>query len=204
VFSAAGLIYSGSEYQFAKSVPRSARAPSRSELHALYDELEAQVRAMVTDDGGEGDAMVVTRLADLRYAGQAFELTVPVDGGRPDPAMLVQRFQDEHRRTYGHASDDPVQLASLRVVARSGDGTPAQGHGHRTRTALHGSTTRQAYFGVHGALDTPLLARDELTRGPRRGPLIIQEYDATTVVPPGWSASLDEHANIELSRGENR
>jgi N-methylhydantoinase A len=204
VFSAAGLIHSGSEYQFSKSVPRSARAPSRSELHALYDELEAQVRAMVTDDGGEGDAMVVTRLADLRYAGQAFELTVPVDGGAPDPVMLAQRFRDEHRRTYGHASDDPVQLASLRVVARSGAGSPAQSNGHRPRTVLHAATTRQAYFGVHGALDTPVLVRDELTRGPRRGPLIIQEYDATTVVPPGWSASLDDHANIELTRGERR
>ncbi|MFZ1992590.1 MAG: hydantoinase/oxoprolinase family protein [Solirubrobacteraceae bacterium] len=204
VFSAAGLIHSGSEYQFSKSVPRSARAPSRSELHALYDELEAQVRAMVTDDGGEGGAMDVTRLADLRYAGQAFELTVPVDGGAPDPTMLAQRFQDEHRRTYGHASDDPVQLASLRVVARSGAGAPTAGNRDRARTVLHAPRTRQAYFGVHGALDTPVLERGELTRAPRRGPLIIQEYDATTVVPPGWSASLDDHANIALSRGESR
>ena len=66
------------------------------------------------------------------------------------------------------------------------------------------SGTRQAFFGGHGALDTPVVARDELTRESRRGPLIVQEYDATTVVPPGWSASLDDHANIELSRGESR
>jgi N-methylhydantoinase A len=204
VFSAAGLVQSGSEYQFSKSVPRSARTPSRSELHALYDELEAQVRAMVTDDGGDGDGMAITRLADLRYAGQAFELTVPVEGGAPDPAMLAQRFQDEHRRTYGHASDDPVQLASLRVVARSGSGSPEARNGYRARTTPHVPTTRRAFFGVHGALDTPVLARDELARPSRRGPLIIQEYDATTVVPPGWWAALDDHANIELTRGESR
>jgi N-methylhydantoinase A len=203
LFSAAGLIHSDWEYQFSKSVPRGARTPSRSELQALYDELESQVRAMVTDDGADGDSMTVVRLADLRYAGQAFELTVPVDGDAPDPAVLARRFADEHRRTYGHASDDPVQLASLRVVARSHAGAvAAEGNGHQTRGALHLSTTREAFFGDHGAISTPVLTRDELRPEPRPGPLIIEEYDATTVVPPGWQASLDDHRTIELSRGE--
>jgi N-methylhydantoinase A len=206
LFSAAGLIHSDWEYQFSKSVPRGARTPSRSELHDLYDDLERQVRAMVTDDGADGDSMAVVRLADLRYAGQAFELTVPVEGAAPDPAVLAQRFAEEHRRTYGHASDDPVQLASLRVVARSQAGAvaAAEGNGHPARSSLHLSRTRQAYFGDHSAISTPVLARDELTRAPRPGPLIVEEYDATTVVPPGWRASLDDHGNIELSRGERR
>lgn len=202
VFSAAGLIHSGSEYQFSKSVRRSDRAPSRSELHALYNELEAQARETITADGGDGKAMVVTRLADLRYAGQAFELTVPVEDGAPDPAKLAERFQEEHRRTYGHASDDPVQLASLRVVVRSAAHSPASRNGHRAAHRPRVATTRLAFFGDRGVIDTPVLVRDELTRQPRRGPLIVQEYDATTIVPPGWSASRDDHANIKLSRGE--
>jgi N-methylhydantoinase A len=205
LFSAAGLIHSDSEYQFSKSVPRGARTPSKSELEALYDELENQVRAMVTDDGADGDAMTVVRLADLRYAGQAFELTVPVEGDAADPALLARLFQHEHRRTYGHASDDPVQLASLRVVARSNVGPmAAEANGQQARPTLQLSATRNAFFGGHGTIPTPVLTREELTSTPRRGPLIIEEYDATTVVPPGWQASLDGHASIELSRDEGR
>ena len=60
--------------------------------------------------------------------------------------------------------------------------------------------TRSAYFGrEHGTLDTPVLDRGDLDRSPRSGPRIVEEYDATTIVPPGWDARQDEHANIRLS-----
>src|SRR5207247_2442506 len=57
----------------------------------------------------------------------------------------------------------------------------------RTRASGQASgTARPAYFGArHGLLQTPILARAELTSAPRWGPLIVEEYDATCVVPPG-------------------
>ena len=63
-------------------------------------------------------------------------------------------------------------------------------------------TARTAYFGAaHGSLMTPVVDRGDLDRTARSGPLIVEEYDATTVVPPGWSVRLDEHANIRLAGG---
>jgi N-methylhydantoinase A len=57
---------------------------------------------------------------------------------------------------------------------------------------------RQAYFGEHGWLDTPVLARSDL-HGVRAGPLIVEEYDSTCVVPPGARAEADAAGNIVIT-----
>ena len=59
---------------------------------------------------------------------------------------------------------------------------------------------RQAYFGpAHGLLATPVIARAHLGKRPKPGPLLIDEYDATTLVPPGCRARLDAHGNIVIA-----
>ena len=63
-------------------------------------------------------------------------------------------------------------------------------------------SARDAYFGPEaGLLPTPVLARADLTAAPRPGPLIVEEYDATTVVPPGCAARRDEWDNIVIEVG---
>ena len=58
---------------------------------------------------------------------------------------------------------------------------------------------RPAYFGAeHGWLETSILRRSDLSPKPRAGPLIIEEYDATCVVPPGARASLDGGGNVVI------
>jgi N-methylhydantoinase A len=61
---------------------------------------------------------------------------------------------------------------------------------------------RAAYFGAgHGVIPTPVVGRDDLDARPRPGPLLIDEYDATTLVPPGCTARLDAHRNIAITTG---
>jgi N-methylhydantoinase A len=200
VFSAAGLIFSSWEYHFARTVPRRVRAPSSAELQALYDDLEAHLRAAVSEDGVGDEPFEITRMADLRYSGQAFELTVPVGAGPPDQAVLSARFVEEHRRTYGHASDDPVQLANVRLVARQAATVAASPNGGPLSGTSPTGQARNAYFGGDGAIVTPVVPRAALSR-PRAGPLIVEEYDSTCVVPAGWLASLDDYGNIRLTSG---
>lgn len=60
---------------------------------------------------------------------------------------------------------------------------------------------REAYFGPdEGWRETPLVTRGELAGGPHAGPLIVEEYDATAVIPPGWAVSLDAWGNIVAVR----
>ena len=82
------------------------------------------------------------------------------------------------------------------------------GHGQPcVAMAGHGSAvaddkpTRMVYFGgVHGQLETSIINRKDLLGRHQDGPLIIEEYDATTVVPPGWTGTLDKLGNILLKK----
>ncbi|MCL5025391.1 MAG: hydantoinase/oxoprolinase family protein, partial [Chloroflexi bacterium] len=147
--------------------------------------------------------IAIRRFADLRYAGQSFELTVPADG--KTIADLEQAFAQEHERTYGHrATKDPTELVNLRLVVQAQPSRAAQ-----FTQATPGSVKapdgqiRAAYFGSScGKMSTPVLSRRELGSDRREGPLIIEEYDSTTVVPPGCVAYLDPRGNVLIDVGE--
>jgi len=145
----------------------------------------------------------IRRLADLRYAGQAYELTVAVPPGRDiDPRDLAEGFGLEHLRTYGHrAADEPVDLVSLRLHAteRARDGRDILPSTLLAAPAA-AAGPRNVYFGPQiGECLTPIVSRAALSGGPCSGPLIVEEYDATCLVPPGWSARVDSTANIVLT-----
>ena len=152
--------------------------------------------------------MRIRRSADCRYQGQSFELTVPVTGGSVDRstvAALAEAFGQEHERTYGHRAgpDEPVEIVSLRVVAQGLPDRPRVPE--RLRIDRRGGgdpPTRRVYFGPdRGWQETPILDRPDLAT-PRVGPCIIEEYDATCVVPPGARAALDAYGNIMIELGQ--
>ena len=127
-------------------------------------------------------------------------------------ADIVANFHDEHRRTYGHGSNaDPVDIVSIRVYAR----VVAAGRGLRLREPLHAAAERngahaqttapQAYFGRDVGLHRHAgdRARRARPRTWRAGPLIVEEYDATCVVPHDARARLDALGNIEIELPED-
>ena len=210
LFSAFGLLLSNIEHEFVQTFFRRSTEVGAGELEAIYDALEAGAQAALEADGFEPDRRTITRQADLRYSGQAYELTVPVGRngtGRIDVAGIVEAFGEEHLRTYGHrAEDEPVDLVSVRVIGEAEPLGPrvldpdaaVRGHGEPG----HRDAERAVYFGSEtGSLDTPVVGRAELSIAPTAGPLIVEEYDATSVVPPDWSASLDAKGNIVIETG---
>ena len=110
---------------------------------------------------------------------------------------MQDSFADEHERLYGHRSDpdNPVEVVALRLVGRAG--VPQRDS--RLQPAESSAATeasRPAYFGAeYGTIDTPVCRRRALAQG-ARGPLLIDEYDSTIVVPPGMSARLDDRLNV--------
>jgi N-methylhydantoinase A len=211
VFSALGLLYARTEHELIHTVYRDFAALDAAELDARFAAVEAKARAGLLRDGYHEADILLDRLVDLRYAGQAYELSIRVvrdEAELPDLAKLAAAFHAEHDRTYGHHSTtDPVELVNVRVVgrsrvqdARSYDPRAAR---QRRRAAAPRTPTRQAYFGPErGSVATPVLGREDLAGGPVAGPAIIEEYDATCVVPPGWRAVLDGFGNIDLTQGD--
>ena len=201
VFSALGLLYSDAEQEFIQTVMIRADNAEPARVAAAFDNLEAEARAAMVADGFPAERVTVERLADLRYAGQAYELTVPVTTGTPDLQAMTRAFGQEHERTYGHPSEgDPVDLVNVKVLARVAVDAPDTGrHGLPPAPASLG-TAREVYFGpLDGTRETAVVARTDLTAHWREGPLIVEEYDATCVVPPGCQARLDALGNIDIA-----
>jgi N-methylhydantoinase A len=204
VFSAVGLLLADVEHEFTGSVLICASNLSEVEFRRVFADLEARARATMQEEGHPSDFIRLKRVAELRYAGQAYELAVPVRA-EDRFADVLTHFHEEHFRTYGHRSDaDPVDFVSIRIFARVEPLETQMDYARlASQAARHGQvqpqSARRAYFGKSvGFVDTPAISRAVLGSNWCSGPLIVEEYDSTCVIPPGARARIDELGNIEI------
>jgi N-methylhydantoinase A len=202
VFTAVGMLASDVEHHLVRAAgglldDDAALARACERLAALREEALATLAA-------EGYPPAQVRLeaqADLRYAGQGSELVIPLPGGRLDRAALGavrEAFAREYVATYGHASEEPLELVNVRVVA-----TGLREHRLDFReVTVRGETAagawgRAVHFGRGvAALDTPVVARASIGASPMPGPLVVEEYDSTVVVPPSATVRRDPSGNL--------
>ena len=204
LFSAFGLLFSDIQYHHVRTCLRKTNELTSEYLEKLFAAMENEAMKELSDFGYSKEDIDLLKSVDLRYAGQSHELMLPIGTkiGQNEIKDLEERFAKEHERTYGHsAQDDPIEIVNLRLVScvksRKGNYIP-----HFKRGEEIDDKHRKAYFGEeYGQLDVDVIARESLSAGTRQGPLIIKEYDSTIVVPPDWSASLDEWGNVLIVRG---
>jgi N-methylhydantoinase A len=205
LFSSFGLLYARVEHHYSRTFRRLLRIVEHDELTGAWSDMEFEARAQLAAEGFEGEQVRIERQANLQYQGQTFELTVPVPDGPLDEraiAAIEEAFGQEHERTYGHRAgvDEPVELVTITVIAREAGERPNVPTRLEPRRSQRPSrpTSRRAYFGPSfGWRETPILRRDDLA-SIQSGPLVIEEYDATCLVPPGARVWLDEFANISI------
>ena len=146
------------------------------------------------------------RTADMRYHGQNYELAVAVPDGPITPATvetLVASFAEAHRQRYGFAAEgDPVEIVTLRLEAV---GTVAKAellaHPEAGPDATKAITGRRAVWLPEASdfVETPIYDRDALKPGNRfAGPAVVEQMDATTLIPPGMTARVDRWLNLIL------
>ena len=192
LFSAFGLLAAPLEFDAVKSSLTKLSQMSLQQIVADFEALDNEALSRLP-------SAQLRRSIDLRYTGQSSELNVPLP---PTPWIdalfgeLGEAFERLHERNYGHrAQGDPIEAVAIRIHASLATAAPAPDI-DRSNTQ-RGS--RRAYFGAAtGWLETDVIARSSL-RGDAVGPLIIEDYDATTLVPPTVSCRLDDAGNIELS-----
>jgi N-methylhydantoinase A len=184
-----------------------------AEVAEVYDALADQARVALDKEGFGADVHQFVRTADLRYFGQAFEVRVPVPEGPVDRALLdrvAETFHAEHRALYGYdfAGDDSQQVewVNLRV---SGVG-PIQ----RPEIAAHDvpddrgmpeprSRRSVCFDPADGYVDTPVLWRPDVQPGQVvTGPAILEEFGSTVPLHPGFTARVDAHLNLIITRSE--
>jgi N-methylhydantoinase A len=169
---------------------------ARLALERAFTRLESRGLREMAAEGFARGAARVERLLDMRYVGQAFELTVPAEGD------FLKEFHRAHQRRYGYSN--PAKAAEVvNVRARLIGATPKpempRKRSGRAEAKAAVVDVRRAFFGGK-PLATPVYNREKLHAGHRFvGPAIIAEYSATTVVPPGWRARVDAFENLLLT-----
>ena len=187
VLSALGLIVSERRRELVSSELLAGEKLTRGRVTEAVGRLATQGR----EELGSGDAEVRVRY-DLRYAGQAFEITVP---GEPEPDVgeLRGAFDAAHEQRYGYSDPDAtLELVTVRVAVALPGGEVV------TSAAARTSHTRQREALFDGEWLTAAVIRgsDDVT-----GPAICELREATLVVPPGWSGGADGDGTIVLERG---
>ncbi len=202
VLSANGLLVADHEQEVVRSIAGLISELSEDAIGQAYEALADTLYDALEREGFGRGQIQIHRYADLRYAAQAYELTIPVNrAGAPDLARMAEDFHREHFRTYAHrAENEPVALVSIRAVAKvptpEAQIRPARPAGLVPDTP---HVLRQVYFGpLLGTRGTRIVRRGELAGIVLDGPLIVEEYDSTCVVPPGARATVDEWNNIVI------
>jgi N-methylhydantoinase A len=198
-FSALGLLASDIKHDDV----RTRVGPLRESLDLLAGVFagmeEAAVRRL-EGEGFDGDAQRLVRSLDLRYRGQAFELSVPAPVGAPLAAVEAE-FHRRHLGAYGHANPEAViELVNARLTAYGVVPKPtAAPHRSGTRVLAEALVERRPVWFDGAARDCAVWERDRLPVETRlEGPAIVEEFGATTVVPPGWRGTVDGHGNLRF------
>lgn len=170
-------------------------------IHEGIAQLDEQASRWIEGEADDADGAYRVLSLDMRYIGQNYELAVVVerpDGvGLPDVEALKEAFFESHLRNYGHVDRDaPVEVVNVRMkaVARLGQAQPlsAQPQGPATASEHH-----DVWFSEDGPVLTPIYPRSTLEAGTTmRGPAIITQFDATTVVPPWANVTVDHALNL--------
>lgn len=194
LFSALGLLAAEVEQLYTRSVLTDLLRLDPARGNAILAEMAARAEMDLAGEGFGSDRMELARFADLRYRKQISELMLPLPDGPLSPAVLArmaEEFHREHERTYGYAiRDERVELVAFKLRARGNRAHSVDVPWHSLAdTRAVPRSDRGVYFGAGiGQLRTPVIGRADLREQPAAGPLVIEEYDSTVVVPPGWTA----------------
>jgi N-methylhydantoinase A len=201
VFSAFGLLVADTEHHASQSLRMRLDQSDAARVAAILDALAAAGAVRLGRDGFPPRRRQFRRAALARYVGQSSEIEVPLPDGDP-LASFADLFGDAHQRDHGFRAppDEPVELVGLSVIARGIPDRP------RLPESIPPSpvdvpASRRAWFPDLGWVEVPVIGRASLAGKTRHGPLIVQEYDATCLVPLGAGASLDDFGNIRLNYG---
>ena len=192
-----------------------------SERSRLEDDSPERVRGRVARllDEAEGwfshenispDKRGIDLSLDMRYAGQNFELSVPLDPGTPaspacavpDLQTLAEHFYRVHDATYGyHSREDAVEVVNYRLTARGRmfHDTSAQ-ESEPDEAAPSPAAYREVWFSERGSVQSAVYLREHLEPGHCiAGPAIVEQLDATTPVYPGDTARVDTAGNLLIT-----
>ena len=204
-FSAFGMLQTDIRHDLTQTFYEAMDPSLSEELESIYAKLEDEAREVLEDEGVPGSRMELLRTADMRYVGQEYFVNVelPQNGRLTEEALdeLNDRFHAAYKTRYGHSTPGaPVEFVNLRVAALGELERDVAGFKPPSGGEVPPHDTRDVIFEGE-RMPTKIFRRDGLPAWAQvAGPLVIEEDTATTVVPPGWGARVDELGNVIITQ----
>jgi N-methylhydantoinase A len=196
-----GLLMSDVKHDYVRSKLSGLINIGAGDIAKVFDELESLARTDLNGEGFGADRIGIERALDMRYAGQGYEIAIACDYplNADFIADLRRRFDETHKQMFGHtAPAEPVEIVSYRL---RGVGLVPQ-----VKLSAHKPTGRKlddALIEMRGArfngetVDCPVYRRDLIDVGASfEGPAIVEQLDATTVIPIGRHVRVDNFKNM--------
>lgn len=204
--AAQGLLMSAVREDAVQNFPQREHAFDIGGTEDCFARLENEVCTRLATFGFARDAITLTRGADVRYVGMTSEFPIPVSTPitRTALATVVEEFHRTYEAFCGRAYRglEAVELVNLRVTGTiAGPALPAQAFSTVARDPRPLSTRDVYFLDARAPVQSPVYRRETLGPGIKlEGPLVIEQQDTTTLVPPGFSAHTDEFGNLRLVR----
>ena len=205
-FSAIGCQLAKVRYDYVRTDVKLVDEISVEEFNRVFEDMKAQALKDMAAEGYSEERIIFAATADMRYAGQSWELSVPIQSHADREEQLLEyakAFCEIHKRTYGYTLEDDITFVNFRFSAFGvvegmefvpSEETPGIG----AQNAVKGM--RKLYFNGEYQ-DSTVYDREKMKPGCEIvGPAIIEEYAASTPIPPKFTARIDRYRNIIITR----
>ena len=211
VFSAVGLVMADIRHDFVQTRILRGAEITTTALRQVYEHLEGLGRAMLDADDVPANNRSITRAADLRYVGQAYEINVTLPDGEIDESLIetvFEKFHAMHHQLYAHSHPQKaIEFVSGRLTATGSMSAPQMQKFKPDLGNVQGRPVKEedhkVYFEERGDyVDTPIYFREKLSPGVKLdGPAVVVQLDTTIIVHPGQTITVDDYANLLIDTG---
>ena len=204
VFSAFGLLTGNIERHFSRSFSRPWNKSSFVEANSIIDDLEKEASSTMSLWAGKDwdNDLSINRLMDLQYDGQGSSLSIALRRNSNVPTSvetIADLFETLHKETFGHfLPNHPIRTTGLRLIASISASVDPKKVSFNAPAFKVSNASRPAYWGPnHGLIDTPVETLANIRNG-LHGPILIDSYDTTIVVPPNAWVEKNPNAGVTI------
>jgi N-methylhydantoinase A len=201
------MLVSDRRYDYVRSYIRSL---PRAEIGTIHEHLETMAnegRERLAAEGFEGDSIQIAHLVGMRYQGQIYEEELTLADTDFSIEDLGTLFGDLYEKNYDFRREpEASEIVNLRVVATGLTKSPNIGRGSANGAGLEAAEKerREVYFDGE-LIECPIYDRSKLPPGASFDqPAVVEEYDSTALLFPGWEATVDEFENLIFTRAGDR
>jgi len=209
-FSALGCMLAEIRYDYVRTIVKELSEISIQDYHKAYSEMKKEAIVHLNNEGYLEKDIVFNGTADVRYFGQAWELTITVPvklSSKKDIKNIRENFERMHKTTYGYAlEDEEVLLINLRLTAigitQKMELLPERLTKNKKPITDAIKYSKKIFYN-RNSIDCLIYDRNRLLPGNEfEGPAVIEEYASSTFVPPGSHINIDKYRNIIIGNKE--